>query len=559
VQQPASLIRVAYSGAAGIVSLAFLAGGVLLAIALPYSESDSFAFGDWSRQIASRASAADPINAGAQGASRPLFYELQGALWTITGVSFTAGRLFSLVFAMILLAAVWWLARAAGGQLTAALAVIAVVSIPAFTEEALMGQSDVPAAAMVAVTAALAVARRPGRFGAVALAASALLAAIAKPTTLVALVPLTVYLAALPGRGVGVRRRLRSPAGWLGIGLLVGVLYDLAMAVRFHESLLAFLRSGTGDGIWGQRAAAARWHSLLDLGLFGPVLRLPFAYGLVYGALSLFGVRHRRAAPFALAAGLAWTILGPELGGGSDPSSFASLEVGFATLGLAAVIAVGATAADENAPPRSVLGLSMVLVVPPLLVWAYGTPYADRLAAAAWPGTALLLAVTLAVGVRRLAAMNTALALAAVPVFVLAAWVGLAGFNGLHGQQWVAFRQLGLSGLGDRQRTMNIVLPGVQEALADAQPALGNGRLAVEDPRFAWFLPDRVDAIVPLRCSDIRGDRVFILSTSDENEAEARAAGGLATPSQWQACAGPRLQLLADTGNGFVVFAVRPT
>jgi hypothetical protein len=551
------VVRFFYLATAGAISLVFLAAGLLLAVVLPYSEWDSFSLGDWSRQIASQLSAADPITTGAVGATRPLFYELQGALWAITGVSFTAGRLLSLVFALILLSAVWWLARGNGDQLRAALAVIAVVSIPTFTGEALMGLTDVPAAAMVAVTAALALRPPPGRLAAAALTVSALLAALTKPTTLVALVPLTVYVALHPTQGGMQRPRRRGSAGPLAAGLLVGVLYDLTMAIRFHESLRAFLRSGTGDGLWAQRAASARWHALLDLGMLGPALRLPLAYGIVYASLSLLGLRHRRAAVSALLSALAWSIFSAALTGpGVDPGSFSSPDALFATVGIAIVLAVGTAASDDDVPSRADLGACLVLVIPPILVWAYGASYTDRLASAAWPGAALLIAVSLTVGVRTLAATSTTLALAPLPVFLITAWVGLSAINGLHGEQWRSFRQLGLAGLSDRQRTMNIVLPGIQEALADAQPALGSGRVAVEDPRFAWFLPNRVDTIVAVHCSDVRHDQAFILSTSDENQYAARADRGLATPSEWQACARPRLTLLANTDNGFAIFAV---
>jgi len=556
--RPPLVVRASFAAVAGVVSLAFLAAGALLAVVLPYSEWDSFAFGDWSRQIAVKAAAADPIVLGSYSATRPLFYELQGALWAATGVSFTAGRLLSLAFAMLLLAAVWWLA---GGPdrdvMRAALAVVVIVSIPAFTDEALMGQTDVPAAAMVALTSALALAAAHRRGWAPALVVCACLSVLAKPITLTALVPLAAYLALRSGRRTPFRSRLRGPAVLVAGGLAVGLVYDLVMATRLHQTLLSFLRSGTGDGLWGLLAARERWDALLDLGLLGPALRLPLACGLVYATLSVCRVPHRSAAAASLLLGSLWTVLGPALSGASgEPGSFSTTESAFATIGFAAILLAAATADDDAAAARPTLSAALTLTAPAILVWAYGTPYSDRLAASAWPGAALLIAATLVVGVQRLAQVNTVLALSTVPVILAAAWAGLSGLNGLDGQQWASFRELGWAGLGDKQRTMNLVLPGIQEALADAEPALGEGRLAVEDPRFAWFLPNRVDTITPLRCSDVSRYRVFVLSTSDENEYEARAAGGLATPEQWQRCSSPSLRLIADTDNGYAIFAV---
>lgn len=540
-------LRLLYAAAAGVVVSAFTVAGVVLATAFPYSQWDSFAFGDWSRRIAVHGSV-DPYAAGSFGAIRPVFYELQGMLWRVTGTSFTAGRLLSLVFALLLLAAVWCLVRDATADLVAAsVAVIGIVGIPAFTAEALAGQSDVPAAALVALTAAVAL--RPASlsrtwFG--ALVVCALIAALTKPTVFVPLVALAIYLA--------VTSRRRSAAA-LTVGLAGGLLYDLVMAWRFHEDLVTFLRSGTGETIFGLRAAHERWHAVLDIGFLGPALRLPLACGLVYAIIAVCGRGHRQSALGALALGGVWTILGPIAAGGTG--SFSTVEAGFATIGFAGIWMAAVAASPEDAPARSTLWTALVLVVPPVLVWIYGTAFADRLVSAAWPGAMLLIGATLATGIHRAARAGWAFGLVPATLLLASAWIGLASFDGLHGYDWVEVRQLGWSGLRDRAQTMNIVLPQIQSTLAEVEPILGNGRLATSDPRFSWFLKP-TDTFVPLRCVDVAHDRVLVLSTSDESEYEARGAGGLATPAQWAACKRPRLTLVAAGDDGYAVFRISP-
>jgi hypothetical protein len=526
--------------------LVFAAVGVVLAVSFPYSESDSFAYGDWSRRIAAHGSV-DPLTSGPFGAARPFFYALQGFLWRVTGTTFTTGRLLSLAFALLLVAAVWGLARNVAGDVVAAsLAVILVVAIPTFTAEALMGQSDVPAAAMVALTSSLALRRDPVPRGwSYAVAACGLLAVLTKPTVLVPLGALALYLALTAGRrAIG-----------LGAGLAVGLAYDVVMSLRLHESLFTFLRSGSNGTVFAARSAHERWRVLVDLGFLGPALRLPLACAIVYAGLGLCGLGHRRAAAIALAAGGAWTVLGPPIAGGVG--SFSTVEAGFATVGFATVWAAAIGARPETVPSRRILWVALVLLVPAVVVWAVGAAFADRLVSAAWPGAALLLGVTLAVGVRRAADAGLAFGLAPIPILLAAAWVGLAGYDGLHGYQWHEVRSLGWSGLRDRAPTMNIVLPSLQSALATAEPLLGGGRLVTSDPRFSWFL-DRVDTFVPLRCADVAHDRVLVLSTSDESEFEARAAGGLATPAEWEACKRPRLRLVAAGDDGYAVFRISP-
>src|SRR5262249_22228917 len=139
------------------------------------------------------------------GSARPLFYVLQGALWAVGGVSFSAGRLLSLGFSAGLVVCTLLSVRAlAVRRLETALGVVALGAIPAFAEEAVAGKSDVPSAAAVALVVALAWRERPGRTYPVFVGTAALLAVLTKPTVLL---PLGAFMCFL-----FVRNRRRDAA-----------------------------------------------------------------------------------------------------------------------------------------------------------------------------------------------------------------------------------------------------------------------------------------------------------------------------------------------------------
>ena len=208
------LVDRAYVATAATAFGAFVAGAALLSVTLPYHGWDAFAFGDWSRRIADGGSI-DPVHAGELGAGRPLFYVLQGGLWALTGgVSFTAGRLLSLGFAVGLVVCVAGAARALSSDrrlgVGAAAAVVVIIAIPAFTQEAIAGDSDVPAAAMVALCAWLAFRRRSSWAAATVLASAALAAVLTKPTVLAPLVGLGAWLLLERSRPLQQRLPLES-------------------------------------------------------------------------------------------------------------------------------------------------------------------------------------------------------------------------------------------------------------------------------------------------------------------------------------------------------------
>jgi hypothetical protein len=545
-------ISAAYLAVAGVAAAGFAAVGTLLAVTLPYHQWDSFGFGEWSRAIAEHGTY-DPVAFGPLTASRPLFYELQGVIWKATGISFSAGRLLSLAFALLLVGAVFRLQLATTrSRIEAALAVAVVLSIPVFAQQSLSGQTDVPAAAMVALVAALALRPVRGRAGTIAIVVTAALAVLTKQTVLIALVPLAAVLFAFaPGSFVS---RLRGPAGALIGGLALGLSYDVELASRFGESLHQFLTTGS-TGIWAELAARARTDAILRADVLGAGLRLPLTFGLVYAVVRLARLRHRYATALALVAGLTWSIAGP-LAAGIHNGPFSKPEDGLTLIGFAVILGALSFIRDDEAPPKRTLTIGLALGLPPLVVWAQASAYTDRLAATGWAGLTVLIACVVGAGIRSLARGGTVLALAPVPIIAMALWMSLATFDGLHGTMWTEYRALGWSALHDKLRTMHVVLPAFESTLATAESQLGNGRLASGDPMFPYFLPGRVDTMTPAQCRDVRGYRVFVLLTGDESLLAAREAGRLATPEQWAACKTPVLREVSDGSNGYAVFAV---
>jgi hypothetical protein len=550
-------VSAAYVAVAGAAFAAFVVGSILLATTLPYHVWDAYSFGDWSRHIAG-GEWLDPRSAGVVQASRPLFFFVQGGLWAITGISFTTGRLLSLGFAVVLLLATAAAGRLAGRRvgapaLCAALAALVIIAIPAFTEEAVAGDTDVPAAATVAVCAWLALRRSATIGSAISLAAACALALLTKPTTIAAVVGLGVWM--LVDDDVELGDRVRRSVIPMAAGAVVGLAYLTWMASRFHTWLLPFLRTAATEGIWGHRADVARPDAVMRLDVAGGALRLPLAFALVYGAARAIGLAPRRAYALALPIGLLWALAGPIAAGDSSP--FASAEQGFAFVGFAAVLSAGIFSEEDQAAPRRLAAGAFAFGMLPLAAWAWASPeIGPRLAATAWPGLAILLTLSLLPGIRVLMGLGPAIAIAPVTALAAAAWIAVSGLDGLHGHQWVEYRSLGWSGLGDDARTTNIVLPQLQEALAAVEPIRGGGKVSAWDPRFSWFLPGGVDQEQALRCSDLRNDSVFVELTDDEAVESARLEHGLASVAEWQRCRRPTLRLVTDTISGYAIFKV---
>src|SRR5260221_12127436 len=160
---------------------------LFVALVLPYGEWDAMSFGTWSRLIADHWPHIRFASVDAASYHRPLFYVLQGWIWGIFGFHPALGRVLSLLFTIVLLASMAWLAaRSSRNDRTfaAALAVIVLLLVTPLERYCAAGLSDVPAAATVAATAALLLARRLGRAQLPLVAIAATLSVLAKPSAL---------------------------------------------------------------------------------------------------------------------------------------------------------------------------------------------------------------------------------------------------------------------------------------------------------------------------------------------------------------------------------------
>lgn len=539
---------------------AVLVGGVL-AVTLPYHDWDAFAFGELSRAVADgRYSITD---FGPAVVQRPLFYVLQGWSWAIFGLSFTAGRLLSLGFFVILIASTARLPRANGSarRLESALAGIVVLCIPVATNYSIAGLSDVPAAAMLAATAAVALTTRDARARGVGLGLLTLLAVMTKPSVLVPLAGLLVAVAVADAGRDRLRfrqrgdRELGATVAPLAVGLAIGLALHALAAARLGVGMVDYLTAGTG-GYWSERAASERWDALLRVDVLGPALRLPLAFVILYAPLRGLGLSHRLSATGSLSFAMLWTIVGSTVAAEGDRQLW-SPEASFAWIGFLVLLALFTRATSDDAPTRLQLTRFSLIALPPLVVWVYATPYADRLAATAWPGLAVLVALVIAVPVRRLA--QTAGVAAAAPAIVLcvALWASFASFDGLSSDQWRELRSLGAGGIRDDGRTLNIVLPAIQESNELIGPAMGTaGRLSTSDPRFSYWFPNRVNVDYVTTCAQLDGYAAFILLTSDESRAQVEEKGGSGDPAWWARCEHPQLRQASDGSNGYAVFLV---
>lgn len=555
----------AYGGLFALGLAAFVAVGLLLALTVPYHDWDAFAFGELSRAVQNGGYALTDFSAAV--VHRPLFYVVQGWLWAAFGFSFASGRLLGLGFAVVLVISVAWLGRTPGarlGGLTAVLAGTALISIPELSTQAISGLSDVPAAAMVGVTAAVALTPGRGRSRAIAIVLLAFLAVLTKPSVLAPLAGLiiAVELAARrprvgsEGTTDGEARADRAVTfAPLVAGVAAGLVVHLAASLRLGVGFLDYLTAGTSD-YWAQRADEERWGALARLDVLGPHLRLPLAFVLLYTLARLLRVTHRVAATAALLLAVAWTTIGSALA--SDPERpLWTAQTAFTWAGFLGWLALFCAVTEHAVPDRSRITDFALIGFPPLAVWWYATPYAERLASTAWPGLAALIGITLAPAVIVLARNAGVAALAPALVLGLAVWASLASFDGFGADQWREYKSLGRDGIRDEGRTLNIVLPSIQATIEAVRPALGDeGRLSTTDPRLSWWFPGRVSLGYVTTCEQLDGYAAFVLLTSDESRAQLEDLGGNGDPAWWAGCEEPRLTQLTDGENGFAVFAV---
>lgn len=280
------------AAAVGVVALVVFALGVLVSIVLPYGDWDAMAFGIWSRLIAADWPHIRFAAVGAADYHRPLFFFLQGSLWRVFGFHEALGRLLSLAFAVLLGASVafiaWRSVARRYAELAAAAALALLLIVASFERYIVSGLTDIPVAAMLALTAALLYANRLGRAQLPLIGLAACLSLLTKPSALIALIGLGA--AVLIGPRADLRRRL------LGVGAIAGgtaaaLVYDLIQARYVHMSLRAFMTEGTG-GFYAALSSRLRHDVLLGTSWLGADLRLVLTFTIVYALVRVVPRSH---------------------------------------------------------------------------------------------------------------------------------------------------------------------------------------------------------------------------------------------------------------------------
>ena len=536
----------------------FFTTAVVIAFVVPYHAQDALTFGEWSRLISENFHFHYAAATG-QEYGRPLFYVLQGWLWGVAGVDDSSGRVLSLLFALLLFMCVVWLVREERdwGILAGLLAALALLATPVFAAQMMSGLTDIPVAALVALTGALVWGRRPSAARAALAGAAATLAMLAKPSALLALVGLA--LAQLLVVSESWRGRLLYRIAPIGLGVALGLAYDETQARYVHQGLRSFLQAGVSSSYYRTLADEARRYATFDGNWFGDGLRVALFFALVYTLLRIVGAQHRVSVLVGVPAALVGSWLGPWYAAHQSEVSVGALHSAGATaaaLGTAAFLTLGAFADRDAVTSRGELARFAVWALPTTLAWiAYGA-YDERLLAPAWPPLLALIV---------LAALPAAAALArrgplavALPVALFAVVVATNVYNidGLRKSGWDQLRRT--NDWLDREQTRAIVMPAFTRALAVVRPQMRPGdSLLSPEGAFRFFYPGHVDQSYPGRCDDLRRFRVFVLTTDESSkrymEDFLHVSG---EPSYWAACTSPRLKQLSDGSEGYAVFRV---
>lgn len=530
----------------------FVVASLVLAVTIPIHATDALTYGEWSRSIGETGDLHfDGV--GPAHYHRPLFYVLQGWIWGIFGFHEWLGRVLALVFTVWMLGATAWLAsrsRMRGG--VAAFAIGLLCLVPDVRKATVSGLSDIPLAALVATTAAVAWSARLGRARPWLVAASAALAVLAKPTALVALVGL---VGALAIGSTGWRKWVMAAAP-VAAGAAIGLAWDVAHAIHLDLGLMEFLRAGS-TGFYADLARSARADQLLGLQFVGPDLRPVVALAVAYGILRVAGLGHARARFLAPATGVLAAVTLPVLADATaihEPFRTTGSTIGF--LALAATGFGLVWCPVDRAPERAWLARLLVLAVVPYAVWNLFGAYDTRLGSAAWPGLIALCALCLAAAVEGLATRGPALVALPVAAILALAVFAYTDLDGLGKEQWSEFRRLGTGELFDERRARGIVLPQLQKVIDLTAPEMGSdGRMMSAEGSLRFYFPRRVEQSYARSCDDLDGLRAFVLLTDEGTQAYMRDVARVPwDPAYWAACRG--LSQLSDGSGGYAVYRV---
>ena len=551
---PLALAAVAF----GLVAVIVLVLALLIAIALPYGDWDAMSYGTWSRLIGLHWMHLRFAGVIAVQYQRPLFYVLQGELWAAFGFHQWIGRLLSYLFSCVLVASTAWLAAQTvrvERRFAAVLAVVVVLITEPFEHYVAAGLTDIPVAAMVALTGAVLVTPRLGRAWLPFVGLAATLSVLTKPSALPALAGLG--LAILIGPRADLRRRAFALVA-LAAGTGIGLAYDAVQAGYLHMGLRAFLTSGVTDAPYYENLASAlRRTTLLDGSWLGADLRLFLAFAVLYALARLARLAHRPAVAVALPVAAVWSWLGPHLAGAHGVrvgilGTGGWLEQGsLIVLALSLLFALRAPAAAV--PGRTTLARGLVWASLTFISWAWKGVYDTRLLAPAWPALALLIVWSLLPAFAGARASGRALVLApTVAALVLCAYAAY-DINGLGAPGWKSLTAGGFSGLTNGTRLRDLGLGGDFAAEMDAlvPQVRPHDVIATDDAKLLFFYLSQVEIIAPEHCSQLAGTRLFVLLESDEEHA---LYGNRADSAFWDACTNPHLTKIAERPGAFAVY-----
>jgi 4-amino-4-deoxy-L-arabinose transferase-like glycosyltransferase len=544
--------------------LVFFVPVLLEASVLPYRSWDALAFGNWSRLIGEHGHLWFPSQLFDSQTSRPLFYVGQGLLWLVFGYHIWLGRWFSALFAVILAVSVALLAGRLAPEgparaLLRSLAVAVAVSSSVLALPAAGGMSDVPLAAMVAVTGVLLWSSALGRARAPLLALAASAAVLAKPSAYVGLLGLGLALLLELRRK---ERRLPAFEGFFGlaVGAALGLVYDAVMAGKFHESLFTFI-GGSRSAYAVSQSSRARWGAVLRAEWLGQEVRLVVLFGLAYAVARALGGSGRLAASVAAPAALVWSIAGPAFADHRTPYPFDhGLSLGLvAWIGLATAIAAAPFVPQPEVIRRLDYAALVLWMLPGAIVWVAYRPEQVRYLSPVWAPVALATGAALASLALGLARLRPLLAVMPVVAASLLVFANIVNIDGLGGSGWRGLLDLGWSGgWGSKAATENYAYGPFSYVVIASRANLGpRDKLVTSDGRLAYFFPGRVDVFYPRSCVDLRGRRVFVLDTSGESaDIMTRLYGSSADPLAWLQCASPHVYAVDEQPGVNATFVV---
>lgn len=577
--------------AMGAVVALFLVALTWAAIWVPFHATDALIYGRWSRLIALGGPVAD-VSLGAGYLHRPVLYVGQGWLWELFGFHEWIGRLWALLFLFVLVYAVWRLAaQDAGGHVTGALAAVLLVATPDVVSLGAAGLTDVPVAAMVALTGLLVLGRldRAGGSSRMVLAAGILLAAalagLTKPSAFIALAGIGLALL------IGPRATLAARVVWRGVPLAAGTVLALVWAAiqahRLGFGLTDFLK-GTDETLstgvvnfYEQLNAQSRGSFIAGMEWLGPYLTLPLIFGIVYAVVRVAGRPHRLAATIAapVAIVLSWLLpfLADPAGGAVGPYDLDRPIAVLGTLALFVPLWLSRDCPPQEAPSRTQLARMLAWALLPTVAWITSAPFQTRYLSPAWAPLFVLVALALWTALRGLAVRGPRWAWAVVAIVCVLGVVDLRNVDGLGSRPDGSVdaartvRELGVSGWFDTDRARAAADPTLAALVGSTGAALAEpGRLLSVDGRLGFYWPLRTVRGDPQRCADLRGFRTFVAVISASGldaRREARlsdrdlaeATGGRAAQIQfWQRCRDPVLRPLRILPGQFAVFRVAP-